>query len=79
MTNSEIAFGLTLESLFEGHTSKKVFFWTFTTLEVLERKEFMRRWDNFVRRIKRLYPGMPWVRVFELHPGLDGDFNGHVT
>jgi hypothetical protein len=78
MTTTEVAFRLTLNSL-TNHLSgqSRVFFWTFTTPEPLEKEQFTTRWNTFVLYIKRAYPLMPWLRVFEVHPGEEGDFNGH--
>ena len=56
---------------------RTLFFWTFTAPEVLEPQEFKRRWNNFLRNLKRAFPKVAWVRVFELHPGVDEDWNGH--
>lgn len=78
MTNTELAFRHSLNTLTQHLAGQsRIFFWTITSPEVLEKPEFARRWNNFVRRVKRRFPGMPWIRVFELHPGDDGDFNGH--
>jgi len=56
---------------------RSLYFWTFTSPEVIETKEFKRRWNIFLIMLKRAFPKVPWVRVFELHPGIDEDWNGH--
>jgi len=75
---SKIAFEMNVDRLADtvaGQT--KLFFWTFTFPEVLETHIFKARWKRFIRKMKEVYPAMKFMRVFELHPGEDGDYNGH--
>jgi len=37
--------------------------------EVVDAVEFRRRWNNLLRRLKRLHPDWSGLRVFEEHPG----------
>lgn len=53
-------------------TGKRVYLWTFTFADVVDTKTASRRWNAFSTRIKRLYPNLGGVRVYELHPGGHG-------
>lgn len=80
MTNSQYAFQMNVQILVDNiplRDKRSLYFWTFTAPEVITPQEFKRRWNNFLRMLKRVFPDVPWVRVFELHPGFDGDWNGH--
>ena len=49
-------------------TSDKVYLWTFTFEELALPKDAYIRWKRFTTRIKRFFPGLGGVRVFEWHP-----------
>jgi hypothetical protein len=74
MNRSAGAFILNMEQLIPflsvGRSRKRfVYMWTFTSPDVINPKETSRRWNNLLRAFKREWPGMPLLRVFELHPG----------
>lgn len=80
MTNSQYAFKLNVQTLVDSiplRDKRSLFFWTFTAPEVLEPKEFKRRWKIFYKKLRRTFPDNMFIRVFELHPGEQGDWNGH--
>lgn len=47
--------------------SGRLFFWTFTFKEVLSIKETRSRWNHFLTLLKRRWPKMSGLRVFEMH------------
>jgi hypothetical protein len=80
MTNSQYAFKMNIDVLVDNiplRDKRSLYFWTFTAPEVITPKEFKRRWNHFLTNLKRTFPKVPWIRVFELHPGDEGDWNGH--
>jgi hypothetical protein len=63
MTKSKAAF------LFASQTlgKQKLFLWTFTFREVLAVKETRTHWNHLLTLLKRRWPNLQGLRVFELH------------
>lgn len=72
---SKFAFQWTVDSM-----NADVFFWTFTFAEVLDLKEAVKRWHRFLSDhdgLRKSFPGVQGVRVYELHPGKPPDYFSH--
>ena len=70
MSKSKDAFDFTAGKLVEGRS--RLYLWTFTFAEVLPIKETRKRWNHLLTLIRRRWPRMCGLRVFELHPGGHG-------
>ena len=47
--------------------TQKLFLWTFTFAEVLPIKDTRKRWNHLLTLLRRRWPGLCGLRVFELH------------
>lgn len=63
MNKSKAAFLFSAERLAE----KGLYMWTFTFAEVLDIKATRKRWNHFLTLMKRRWPDLCGLRVFELH------------
>ncbi|MDX2080723.1 MAG: hypothetical protein SFU53_08050 [Terrimicrobiaceae bacterium] len=63
MTKSQVAFQFSAERLAESG----LYFWTFTFREVLDIKDTRKRWNHLLTLMKREWPDLCGLRVFELH------------
>jgi len=63
MNKTKAAFLLSAERLSE----RGLYMWTFTFKEVLAIKETRKRWNHLLTLMKRLWPDLCGLRVFELH------------
>lgn len=84
MSNSSVAaMRLSCEQLIANavQENREVYLWTFTFEDAVPPKVATRLWNNFSTRIKRKYPTVGGVRVFEWHPGRvvadDGERHSH--
>lgn len=74
---SNLAFRRTLENylrIAEEQAARRgrrlvIRMWTVTAEDVLPYEIFMKRWDKFVKLMRRRFPGFSCVRVVEAHPG----------
>ena len=63
MRKSRIAFEFSAENL----AKKGLYMWTFTFAEVLPIKETRKRWNRLLTSLRRRWPELCGLRVFELH------------
>ncbi len=63
MNKSKAAFLFSAERLAE----RGLYMWTFTFKEVLDIKDTRKRWNHLLTLIKRTWPDLCGLRVFELH------------
>lgn len=70
MKATKEAFLFSAEKLAEGKA--ELYLWTFTFKEVLDLTDTRRRWNHFLTLIKRRWPDVCGLRVFELHSGGHG-------
>lgn len=79
-TKSKYAFKFTMQTLAEKVKMKDVFLWTFTFREALDVTEAKARWSKFLKHPQRglvpSFPQMSGIRVFEMHPGVEGRSHG---
>ena len=64
MTKSKAAFLYAAEHLGAAHS---LFLWTFTFKEVLDVVETRKRWNHLLTLLKRQWPDLQGLRVFEMH------------
>jgi len=57
--------GETLSDLANG----KLKLWTFTFSKAMDVQDTRKSWNNFLRNLRRAYPALCGLRVFELHEG----------
>jgi hypothetical protein len=72
---SKLAFQWTIDTM-----NADVYFWTFTFAEVLGIKDAVKRWHRFLSDrdgLRKTFPGVQGVRVYELHPGRPPLFLSH--
>lgn len=63
MNKSKAAFLFSAERL----ANRGLYMWTFTFAEVLDIKDTRKRWNHFLTLMKRRWPDLCGLRVFELH------------
>jgi len=63
MNKSKAAFLFSAENL----AKTGLYMWTFTFAEVLDIKDTRKRWNHFLTLMKRRWPDLCGLRVFELH------------
>lgn len=64
MKKTQVAFQMSTERLAERG---RLYFWTFTFKEKLDITETRKRWNHLLTLMKRQWPKMCGLRVFELH------------
>lgn len=64
MKKTQVAFQMSTERLAERG---RLYFWTFTFKEKLDITETRKRWNHLLTLMKRKWPKMCGLRVFELH------------
>ncbi|NRB76675.1 MAG: hypothetical protein HRU46_20125 [Verrucomicrobiales bacterium] len=64
MKKTQVAFQMSTERLAERG---KLYFWTFTFAEKLDIKETRRRWNYLLTLMRRRWPNLCGLRVYELH------------
>lgn len=64
MKKTQVAFQMSTERLAERG---RLYFWTFTFAETLDIIEARTRWNHFLTLMRRRWPKMCGLRVFELH------------
>jgi len=63
MKKSQITFEFAAQSL----AKDGLYFWTFTFAEILPIKDTRKRWNHFLTLLRRRWPNLCGLRVFELH------------
>ncbi len=63
MTKSKAAYLFATQTL----GKEKLFMWTFTFKELLGVKETRKRWNRLLTAMKRTWPELQGIRVFEMH------------
>ncbi len=74
---SVAAFKQSAQTLAEGH--KSLYMWTITSKKTLEPKQFTKLMHTVFDKLKRQYPDVPFLRVWEWHPGttINGEEMSH--
>jgi len=77
------AFKFTMNTLAKDNKQKDLYMWTFTWRKAQAVKESAEQWSKFVHDrssgLTASFPSMSGLRVFEMHPGIDGRSHGlHV-
>lgn len=69
---SRIAYDISGETL-AGIASGKLKLWTFSMEEAVDVGVMRRQWNNLLRNLRRAYPNLKGLRVYEMHPGESAD------